>query len=328
MHTFFRYGLAIFLAPFFCLSVWAQDYAAFIPLGDYSVLALANPDKGLQCLTQKDTFIHQLSTFDLASRSGKEQNASLDDYYKVLGKAPRKWHKRDIWEIKQLSTQIAKNFDRQRLKKVFPDTIIFIKTREKDEGGANYSRGNCLVLHKDNLTEPQLIHALFHVLSRQNTALQEALYQSIGFRHCNDISFPESLQRRLITNPDCPRYNTYITLYQNGRSFPAAMITYAKEAYHGGNLFQYLQKGLVELQQDENGLMQVKLQDDKCIIHEYTEVQNLYSQIGRNTLFNIHPEEICAEHFVFWMLPNTTIVNPGPIQAMKAILQTKAKESQ
>lgn len=326
MDTLFRRGLSLFFTLLVGTAALAQDYSAFIPLGDYSVLALASPEKAEACLTQEDTFIQQLSAFDLASRTGKEKQARLSDYYKVLAKSPKKWRKKDIKTLQALSKSVADRFVHRQLRPVFPDTIVLIQTREKDEGGANYSRGKCLVLHRDNLTEPQLIHALFHVLSRQNPALREGLYASIGFNSCNAISFPESLKNRLITNPDCPRYDNYIMLSQEGRHFPATMITYSKTAYHGGNLFQYLHKGLVELQKDAEGNMQVKLQDGHSVVHDYTEVQNLYHQIGRNTLFNIHPEEICAEHFVFWMLPKSTIVNPAPIQAMRAILQAKANE--
>lgn len=55
----------------------------------------------------------------------------------------------------------------------------------------------------NNVQRPEaqqiLAHELFHILSRCNSALRDALYSNMNFVKCNSIELPPSLFK--ITNP-------------------------------------------------------------------------------------------------------------------------------
>ncbi len=74
--------------------------------------------------------------------------------------------------------------------RLFPDTIRLIKAKGRHYGpSVYYTRENCIVIPENELTEGRegpvarvLIHEVFHILSRYNAPLRQALYQMIGFR--------------------------------------------------------------------------------------------------------------------------------------------------
>jgi len=55
----------------------------------------------------------------------------------------------------------------------------------------------------------------------------------------------------------------------------------------------------------------------------YNKASNFYVQIGKNTGYTVHPEEISAEHFVLWMTKMNylnTLNSPDVIDKMNQIM--------
>ena len=179
-----------------------------------------------------------------------------------------------------------------------PDTIELIKSTCMEEGGAiGYTRKNFIVLAENFLYEDVLVHELYHIFSRYNHEKREALYNILGFKKCNEIPYPETIKDRRMTNPDAPDNDYYIRVKIKDDSLDVFFAIYAKSDYNGGGFFSYLTKRLVLLSGDD-GNKRPAIRNGRPVLLRYNIVIGLYEQIGKNTEYNIHPEEICADHFV------------------------------
>jgi hypothetical protein len=48
----------------------------------------------------------------------------------------------------------------------------------------------------------------------------------------------------------------------------------------------------------------------KASIYKHEEVPDFYDKVGRNTNFDIHPEEIIADNFAFLMMGKKDLIDP------------------
>jgi hypothetical protein len=209
-------------------------------------------------------------------------------------------------------------------------TIGTLATAGREEGGAAYCRGAAIVLPQNMIAgstkalEQILPHELFHVLSSHNPLLREALYQTIGFESCNEVQLPEPLRARKITNPDAPVNNHFITVTQDGRALELMPVLFSKtERYdpaRGGSLFTYMQFKLMALEND-NGTRRPALVDGQGVLLEPRGVPGYHEQVGRNTTYIIHPEEILADNFVFLLDGRINMPTPRVVQQMGKVLQ-------
>lgn len=169
-----------------------------------------------------------------------------------------------------------------------------------------------------------LPHELFHILSRFNKPLREQLYESIGFKACNEVRLPGAWADRKITNPDAPINQHYITVNQNGQQMELMPVLFSKtpkyDAARGGNLFAYLDFKLMQLEND-NGTRRALLVDGQPVFLEPAKVPGFAEQVGTNTKYIIHPEEILADNFVLLLDGRTNLPTQGVVQQMGRVLQ-------
>jgi len=203
----------------------------------------------------------------------------------------------------------------------YPNSIFFIKTTGEEEGNASgYTRSNCLILNDETLIwgfqelKNIIIHELFHIISRNNLSFREKMYEVIGFKVIKEISFPQSLIDFKVTNPDAPMINSYINLSNGEESKDYALITYSKKEFNGGSLFDYVTFGFIKLQDLNNG---VKVP----IIYVDGDFINFFEQIGKNTGYIIHPDEILADNFVFLLNESNNLPSQWVVDKMKLNLQ-------
>ena len=208
-----------------------------------------------------------------------------------------------------------------KLKIDYPDTIFFIKTTGEEEGNARgYTRSSCLILNDETLLwefqelKNIIIHELFHIISRKNLSFRERMYEVIGFKVIKEISFPQSLIDLKVTNPDAPMINSYINLSNGDESNDYTLITYSKKEFNGGSLFDYVTFGFIKLQDLNNG-------EKLPIIYVDGDFTNFFEQIGNNTGYIIHPDEILADNFVFLLNGNNNLPSQWVVDKMKLNLQ-------
>jgi WD40 repeat protein len=170
-----------------------------------------------------------------------------------------------------------------------PEVIYFIRT----EGGW-CTRQNAIVGGVCN--EWIFVHEMFHIFSRYNPAIRDELYSILGYHPCGaPIKYPDSVVR--ITNPDAPVTEHYIVVRYRGEPLTVAPIYYSKsETYTGGGLFDYIQYGLMAVEESSEGWT-YKLVNGEPLILKESDVEGYWEQVGRNTDYDIHPEERMAENF-------------------------------
>src|SRR5690606_36903213 len=115
-----------------------------------------------------------------------------------------------------------------------------------------------------------------------------------GFKLMKPVKYPEAIAARRITNPDAPQTDSYVTLKKDG-SANFMMVLYSDEPYKEGLFFKYLNVGFMKL--DSKKLPEIV--NGRPVIYSMNEVEGFFEQVGRNTQYILHPEEIMADNFVF-----------------------------
>ena len=170
--------------------------------------------------------------------------------------------------------------------------------------------------------EGKIIHELFHVASRHDADLRARLYRLIGFGPINSVEYPEDLRARRITNPDGVQTGWCINVTNRNQSFPVVPILYASTARYdprkGGEFFNYLVFQLLVVTKSGER-WQPKLVDGQPELLQPRQVRGFFEQVGSNTDYIIHPDEILAENFERMARGETNLPTPRIVAEMKRV---------
>jgi hypothetical protein len=204
-----------------------------------------------------------------------------------------------------------------------------LKTTGLEEGMAAYCRGSSIVLPAKLVQgdptelESTIFHELFHIYRRHYGENRRLLYKIIGFDVCPEIVLPAELRSRKITNPDAPLLDSFIRVRVGGRHVPAAPVLIARtERYdtkQDGEFFASMDFRLLVLE-EIHGRLQPSMLQGKPHLLDPAEVPDYLDQVGRNTEYIIHPEEILADNFVLLVNGKSPVPSPGIIQQMRSLL--------
>ena len=145
------------------------------------------------------------------------------------------------------------------------------------------------------------------------------MYGIIGFDISESISYPDNIKARRITNPDAPQTDSYINLLADGKGISCMMILYATDDYSGGSFFDYLNIGFLSLVGDKEKTAEIV--NGEPVIYTMQQVQNFFEQVGRNTNYIIHPEEIMAENFTHAILSTEGLEDPIILEKIRQTLR-------
>jgi hypothetical protein len=300
--------------------------------GDTSV-TFATADEGRKVLTARDDFVRALSPFDRAARMKTAGEVSEKAFLEFVGRNVLDWTEAEKVLVVSALERLRTPFD--RLAPPWPKAICFIKTTGKEEGEAAYTRDQAVVLPQNMLVpdrplSPRLIaHELFHVLSRSNPGLRDRLYQVIGFVKCPEIEFPEVLRDRKITNPDAPANDHCIRVQIAGADVWAVPILYSRtERYdvrQGGEFLSYMASQLLLVDREGNSPVAKPVYvGSQPRLVDFDQVSGFYEQVGRNTEYTIHPEEILADNFTMLVMEDQNVPSPEILQKLRDVLTEKA----
>jgi len=309
---------------------WNPLSYAQIKLNHNTIIAFATVEEGRETLTAQDDFVLCMSPFDRASRVKTDSDVSEEDYLEFVGKNVLAW--KDAEKKKIITAFEGVQAKLEELALPFPEKVFFIKTTGREEGGAAYTRANAVILPEGNLAASDanlkklISHELFHILTRENPDLSEKLYASIGFVKCSEDVFPLELKSRKITNPDAPRNNHCIRLRVGLNDQWAVPILYSKtEKYdvrQGGEFFNYLrfQFLLVEWN-DKSSEAKPVYEDQKPKLIDLKQASGFFEQVGKNTQYILHPEEILADNFSLLVLQESKVPSPAILKKIEEILK-------
>lgn len=302
---------------------------AEVRLNEPTTVTFASVEQGQEVLGARDEFVQRLSPFDRATRLKTDSAVSEKEFLGFVKGSVRAWGNQERELLEPLLTDIAARLEPFSLS--FPKTILLVRTTGEEEGNAPYTRGNAIVLPakeftKDPVTiKKDLCHEFFHILSRTNPELRERLYGVIGFEQCEELAFPPQLASRKITNPDAPRNDHFIRLRGNGGPSLAVPILFSgAEKYDpkkGGEFFRYMQFRFL-LVEKRDGSSKVEPLDEggQPRLIDPKNVSGFFEQVGKNTRYIIHPEEILADNFALLVIGEQRLASPEIVEKMRKIL--------
>ncbi len=313
----------IFCLAFTTIAAWAQSNKF-----SNSIFRFATRAEGQMLITELDDYTRDWNQFDIDVRLQKPQGRKSQ----LLQFAMEQTLNWSDAEKERISKKAMKSLDAEIKKQSynldFPKEIIFVKTTQKEEGNAEaYTRVNWIAIGEHALKEASdadlkylVAHELFHLLTRQNSNFKKDIYKVIGFTVIEkEIIFPSDLAEIRISNPDISRYDSYGTFTIGGQKQYCTMVIYTDRPYDGKTLFDYLKVGLVPL----NGDFVPVQKAGKTIIYALDEAEDFYTQVGKNTNYLIHPEEIMADNFAFTLIGKKDLANPEIIQNVQKVLKAK-----
>lgn len=198
---------------------------------------------------------------------------------------------------------------------VFPDTLLLLKIKGKPYGpSVYYTRQNTIVIPQDVLRLRRrqdflntMYHELFHVYSRLRPDKRARLYRRIGFESIgmHRLELPQPLAERILHNPDGADFAQKITLKEGNKITEAIPVIYANEPGYVSQkrlFFAYLEFSLFEIIPQADGRWYVRTQEDGLSSTlDLQKLPDFYRQIGDNTTYIIHPDEVLADNFALLM---------------------------
>lgn len=186
----------------------------------------------------------------------------------------------------------------------FLPTILLLKKKDKHYGkGVWYTRQNAIIISEYDLIHKSiselshvLIHELSHIYSRYNPAKRTILYQAIGFyKRPSKLLFSKDFKDRILLNPDGLDTDYSIKVKSKENILHVVPLIYTTHHSHQTNrsFFEHLNFGLFPILQDSV----------KYIPYTPDELKNFWEQIGTNTTYIIHPDEIIADNLVKLVFP-------------------------
>jgi hypothetical protein len=195
---------------------------------------------------------------------------------------------------------------------IFPKEIIMIKNNMNHYGeGVFYTRENSIVIPLNTVQNQDsadflktMIHEVFHIYARYEPEVKRELYERIGYRKIEAPAIPEILKKRVLLNPDGVDYNYAINIKRKstGQEITAMPIIFSKYLNYmpaKTDFFDYLEFALFEV---ADGEIQVTRNGESTV--RIKNVTKFYEQIGTNTQYIIHPDEVLADNFVIMCLSN------------------------
>ena len=281
----------------------------------------ASPQRGRDVLGRADEFVALMSPFDRQVRMKTERDEGQQAFLKFASNEVRAWPDDHRAKVTKVIRDLHMALSRYSLPKLQP--VLLIHTTGAEEGGAAYTRQNAIVLPRPFSSRPSkklIAHELFHVLSRQHPKLRDRLYAAVGFQPCQPVRLPGEMQDRRLTNPDAPQFAHRIEVkLDESQSASLVPVLYAKEKYdhrEKGSLFRYMEFRLLQLTPDLSQRFVPKLVEGKPVLHT-PQLPDFHRQIGRNTGYIIHPEEILADNFALLVTDSEAVKDPWLIEAIR-----------
>lgn len=272
-------------------------------------------------LAKNDAYLTTLSDFDRASRARTEDEVTTEEFISFVQDQLLDWDQDREAKVVAIVEEILDRMSKRNIHifKEIPQ-IYFIKTTGIEEAENAYCRHNAIVIPVNVLDETAdeltdlIIHEMFHIFSRNQPNLKDQLYATIGYKPCPELEWTTELGYK-ITNPDAPFNNYYIEIKNQAEQYKVMPILYAKEKYRdeGGTFIDYLNFNLLAVEITDGKTIPFK-KDGELLLFEPGDVSRFFEQIGTNSDYIIHPEELIADHFIYAVndvrdLPNRELVD-------------------
>ena len=310
-------------------------------------------------IDESDPFFAHLTPLEISLRLNEDvtelpREEALAKYRTFLQKNVTDWKPVEIAKLQVALPQIAKEA-REHCPHLIPKAWRFIRTTGREESGVPYTRGDCIVLPEtlvaSLITQDQgtfeklvvrdleklgrlLIHEMFHVYTRNHPTARDELYRLIGFQPIPRVELPEEIDSIRLTNPDGPGWEHAITVKHphTGDQTRAILLLTSKApkflpGYMG--VIPVLSFHLYPITDGEKPTL-VRGEDGAIVRWNPNTVPDFAAQVGRNTGYVLHPDEILADNAAMGIYPQFPPRTPELIIRVKELLSqpmTEKKES-
>ena len=306
------------------------DCGANALAADAPVFEFAPAQEARTVIGAHDDFVRGTTALERRVRMKTRQPVDEDRFARYLQSQVLEWRDDERKRIEPLLAGFPQFL--ARLKWQRPDRILLIVVDPEMEGGSPHTRANAIVLPRSFVAgSPRqlrlvLAHEVFHVLSRYNRELREALYASVGFKRCARVELPAAVEALRVTNPDAVENRHTLSVRLRGEArdalpyvaFPSADVDV------DANLLANLDTSWL-LVDRAGGDCRARVRSGTAERVAPSQLQGVYEQIGRNSDYLIHPEELLADNFMLLMLSALgagppRVPSPEIIERMRAIL--------
>ncbi len=313
----------LFLAAVVGLTATTAESADRLTEG--TSLVFASVHQGRAVLSKRDDYVSRLSPIDRSARLKTDTAVSEQEYLAFVGRQVVPWLASERSKVLEVADGLRKKLDSLQLP--LPPQVVMIKTSGREEGGAAYTRANAIVLTESHLRRDVegltklICHELFHIMSRSAPTVRDGLYATIGFHRCQEPQLPASLTSIKLTNPDAPANQHCINVTIDGRPRTVVPILISETRQYdvdrGGEFFEYLLLRFVAIEIDQKtGRSSPVMERNQPLIVPVTQLSGFFEQVGHNTGYIIHPEEILADNFVHLVTEEKKLESPRIVSGM------------
>jgi hypothetical protein len=263
----------------------------------------ASVDQGKALVTARDDYVVRMSALERQLKAKSSAPVSEAEFLALLAGSVRPWQADERAGVEQALAALAPRLEELRLP--LPPVVVFVRTTGDSEGGAAHTRGAAVMVTDQALREPSqlpflLAHELFHVASRNDRAWRDALYRVIGFAEIDEVSLPASLAQRRITNPDAPKLDVALRVgTPQGERWVTPLLQATVDRYDAGEgreFFALMQLVWLEVGSAAQPPAPPQVSEPARLFRT-SELIGFDEQVGRNTGYIIHPEEILADNY-------------------------------
>ncbi len=307
----------------FLVSCRAQKPVTELKLAKGSTLVMLDSARAARAIVTDatDGFFEKVTAVEMSIQLKKQLTSTTDrgellaEYTEFLKRDVAAFSAEESRFLADIWKEVGKTVGKFN-KNLLPKEVLLIKTKGRHYGdGVYYTRENCIVIPQNELDARNraeclatMYHELFHVISRLDHGRRDELYGLIGFRPIGrSLNVPEELRSKIFFNPDGVDYAQVINLKSaQDQDVMAVPVIFSNTA--GGftpkknSFFSYLDFALFQVKERPDGSWHLVTNTDGTSTIDLKAFHDtFFGQIGDNTQYIIHPDEVLADNFSFLM---------------------------
>jgi len=270
-------------------------------------------------LGARDSYVRATAPLERSAKMHTTQAVDEERYARYMAGAALAWADEDRRVLQPILSGLAPLLPSLKWRPARP--ILLVKAAPDFEDGLPHTRANAIVLPQGSertqagMLTAIMAHELFHVLSRDDAKLKERLYAGIGFKPCASLALPPAVAALRVTNPDAPEHRHTIAVRWRGQAVEAMPFpSFPSESIDPRQGFK-TQVRVLWLLVDREGAVCRARAPEPGPGPEPENLEGLFEQVGRNTRYLWHPEEILADNFALMligMLRGAPLAVPSP----------------
>lgn len=256
--------------------------------------------QGSEILGMRDDYVRATSPIERKAKLKTTEPVDEERFRQHMRGSTLEWTAEQRDNLAPIILSLKKLLSGVRWK--MPERILLVQSGPALEDGFPHTRANAIITparyyQQGPLTMMYLLsHETFHILSRQNPELREALYAAIGFKRCDSVVIPPEIAALRVTNPDSVESRHTILVRYQGEPVEALPYIRFPSADIDPRLgFMKQVKVLWLLTDRKGGECRARSGPEASVDPE--KLEGLSDQVGRDSDYLFHPEEILADHF-------------------------------